>query len=340
MYCLGYKDILDRQRDKLRGELQWWPNFLYHFTDVQNASSILYSGWIYSREQAEAKKIMANDNASRAVIDATVVEHQCFGRLYFRPLTPTQYHNEGYKPIAVRKSDLNASCPVPIFFCMSAAATLNYPGTQFAERGIAGSRESVKQGVIEFDKLNFDKIYHDGWIDDTNRDIIEYRHSEVIREQGFPVEPLLRCILCRSVAERETLLFLLKQYSVRLYNTYKDKIYFKPTLKCFYHNGIYVKNVMIRDGRLEIQFNDPELRMVKNDINTVAVNMHLEIAYRLNDGRVLRADNVAVVLNYMNIRSCIIPLSGAEGCDIVRVKIFFDDEVVYLNEISSNNLLF
>lgn len=56
---------------------------------------------------------------------------------------------------------------------------------------------------------------------------MEYRHSEVLREQGFPIEPLLRCILCRSVAERETLLFLLKQYSIRLYNTYKDKVYYE-----------------------------------------------------------------------------------------------------------------
>lgn len=336
---MEYRDILDKQIDNLRDELKWWPNFLYHFTDVKNASSILYSGWIYSREQAQAKKIMANDNASRAVIDATAVEHTCFGRLYFRPLTPTQYHNEGYKPIAVRKRDINASCPVPVFFCMSAAATLSYPGTQFAERGIAGARQSVKQGVEEFEKLSFEKIYHEGWLDDANRDIIEYRHSEVLREQGFPIEPLLRCILCRSVAERETLLFLLKQYSIRLYNTYKDRVFFKPTLKCFYHNGIYVKNVSISGDCLDIQFNDPELRAKKHDVDRVDMGICIEVTYRLNDGRVIGAKKIEGVLDYMSIRSCTMQLDDVGRCDLVRVQICFDDEIMYENEISTNNLL-
>ncbi|MGN0507314.1 MAG: DarT ssDNA thymidine ADP-ribosyltransferase family protein [Lachnospiraceae bacterium] len=123
---MDYKEILEEQKSELRQELSWWPNFLYHFTDVHNAANILHSGWIYSREKAKVQDVMKNDNASQAVIEATSDESKCYGRLYFRPLTPTQYHNEGYKPVEVRKSELNASCPVPIFFCFSAAVTLNY----------------------------------------------------------------------------------------------------------------------------------------------------------------------------------------------------------------------
>lgn len=93
---MDYKDIINKQRNKLRRDLNWWPSFLYHFTDVHNASSILDQGWIYSREQVEKQNIMWHDNASRAVIDATNVESKSYGWLYFRPLTPTQFHNEGY----------------------------------------------------------------------------------------------------------------------------------------------------------------------------------------------------------------------------------------------------
>lgn len=95
---MGYVDILNDYKGDLPKERQWWPDYFYHFTDVHNAVSIIESGWIYSRTQAQAKDIMVNDNASRVVIDMTGDEKKTYGRLYFRPLTPTQYHNEGYKP--------------------------------------------------------------------------------------------------------------------------------------------------------------------------------------------------------------------------------------------------
>ena len=86
--------------------------------------------------------------------------------------------------------------------CLSANATLNLPGTCFAEKGIAGHRQNIKSGIAEFKKLNFIKIYHDGWYGQDDADIKDYRHSEVIHENGFPIEPLLKGILCRSEAER------------------------------------------------------------------------------------------------------------------------------------------
>ena len=121
---MEYKEILEQQKSNLRDELKWWPNFFYHFTDVHNASSILYSGYIYSRREATERNIMYNDNASRAVIDATNIDSKCYGRLYFRPLTPTQFHNEGYKPSGIRHGDINASCPVPIFLCEDCSASM------------------------------------------------------------------------------------------------------------------------------------------------------------------------------------------------------------------------
>ena len=59
---------------------------------------------------------MRNDNASRQVIDMTNSGVVSKVRFYFRPLTPTQHYNEGYKHPALRyDQDENANVPVPIF---------------------------------------------------------------------------------------------------------------------------------------------------------------------------------------------------------------------------------
>lgn len=121
---MSYKGILDKFKTTLPKDRQWWPNYFYHFTDVHNAASIIGSGWLYSRAKAYKENIMMNDNASRVVIESTNSDNKIYGRLYFRPLTPTQYHSEGFKPKSVRNQDINASCPIPIFFLLSVEKTM------------------------------------------------------------------------------------------------------------------------------------------------------------------------------------------------------------------------
>lgn len=328
---MSYKEILEKQKATLQDNIKWWPDFLYHFTDVHNASNILYEGFIWSRQKAEDKQVMKNDNASHAVIVATNHDSKCYGRLYFRPLTPTQYHNEGYKPEKTRDNVLNANCPVPVFLCLSASATLSLNGTLFAEKGLAGNRHNIRVGVDEFKKLNFKKIYHDGWYTSDDADIKEYRHSEVIHENGFPVEPLLRGILCRSEAERETLLFLLGQYSMRLYNTYKNKIIYNPKYRCFYNNGIFVKAVSVLDNKLRVEFNDPELR--KRPQTSIDIDVQIDISYRRYDGTVLTATTGKGTLDYCSVRSCEMNFLYDIDADFVRIKILIDENVMYENEI-------
>lgn len=87
---MTYSSILEEYKKKLPVERQWWPDYFYHFTDIHNAIGIIESGWIYGRVQAQEKKLMLNDNASRVVIDMTDDNKKTYGRLYFRLLTPTQ----------------------------------------------------------------------------------------------------------------------------------------------------------------------------------------------------------------------------------------------------------
>ena len=336
---LTYEDVLKRQKKFLANEISWWTDYLYHFTDVHNVVSILYNGWIYSRSQAIANHTMVNDNASRAVIEATRNENKGYARLYFRPLTPTQFHNEGYKPVEVRKTDINANCPIPVFLCLGVNETLQLPGTKFAERGISGLHNDIKEGLEEFQKLEFSKIYHDGWFLPEDREIIEYRQSEVIREGGFPIWLLLKWIICRTQAERETLLFLLRQCSIRLYNTYKDRILYEPRLRCFYNNGIFVKSVNIVNNDLLVSFNDSEQRYKNNNLGQVQVMIKIEAAYKAADGAILEVENGYAGFDYYTIRSCNMKLGYSGHYDRMRIKIKINDISMYENEIDVENRL-
>lgn len=113
---MTYNETIKKQRRLLPKSRNWWPKYFYHFTDIQNALGIIDKGWIFGRQTAIENELMQNDNASNSVISLSSNGIKEYARLYFRPKTPTQFHNEGYKPKSVRKLDINASCPVPVFF--------------------------------------------------------------------------------------------------------------------------------------------------------------------------------------------------------------------------------
>jgi hypothetical protein len=119
------------------GNLSWWPRYIYHFTDVRNAASIIQSKHLYSRAETEYRRLMEVDNASPTVIQQTHPEHQENVRLYFRPRTPTQYRNEGIRPVSQRQ--LGAHCPVPIYFCFDALTILAQDNTRFLDGNMGTS---------------------------------------------------------------------------------------------------------------------------------------------------------------------------------------------------------
>ena len=156
---MEYIDII-RDNSENHSPVAWWPKFAFHYTDVTNAVSILSSGFLYSRADAANMRVMKNDNASRQVIDMTNSDVVSKVRFYFRPLTPTQYYNEGYKHPALRyDGDENANVPVPIFLLFDLEKLLALPGVEFSETSQAGHGARVYSGVEAFSRLNFDYIY-------------------------------------------------------------------------------------------------------------------------------------------------------------------------------------
>jgi|GEM_PF-3085098 len=330
---MSYKNILDEFKRNLPEERRWWPDYFYHFTDVHNAAKIIGDGWIYSREKANQERVMENDNASRVVIEITNSANKIYGRLYFRPLTPTQFHNEGFKPESVRNKDINASCPIPVFFLLSVEKTMQLDGVKFAERGISGNRHDIKVSEEEFSKLNFSKIYHDGAYDsNVHWDIREYRQSEVLCEGGFPIQSTIRGIMCRSNAERETLLYLLKKYSLRVYASYKKLIMYNPKARMFYGNGIFIKEVSIVNDTLSLELNSRDLRVGSRG-SEVLFAVKIEVAYIGEGGQQLHFSVGAAQMNYCTIESLGMKLDNIQNCTKVLVKVKFDEATMYENEI-------
>jgi hypothetical protein len=71
-----------------------WPSRLFHHAALENAISVLTSGQLLSRNDAQAHGF--TDVAAQAVVNTNHHAHG-FSRLYFRPRTPTQFHIEGIR---------------------------------------------------------------------------------------------------------------------------------------------------------------------------------------------------------------------------------------------------
>ena len=217
---MEYVEIIKHTCEKCA--IKWWPQFAFHSTDVTNAVSILSSGYLYSRIKASELRLMRNDNASPEVINMTESAALSNVRFYFRPLTPTQYYNEGFKHPQIRyDGQENANMPVPIFLLFDLDKLLKLPQTRFSELAQAGHGAVTFSGVEAFSKLNFSNIYSNGYVDD---DVRAYRHAELLYPDAFPIEGMLRYVLCRNEIEKTTLMNLLRRHSSKAFYEYKNII--------------------------------------------------------------------------------------------------------------------
>lgn len=250
---MDYVDIIKNNVEN-NTPVKWWPKFAYHHTDISNAVNILDKGFLYSRDNAQKMGLMLNDNASRQVIDMTNISVRSNVRFYFRPLTPTQYYNEGYKHPQLRyDNDIKANIPVPIFFLFDLAKLLSIKGIKFSERRQAGSGSELYEGAIAFSKLDFKKIYSNGF--DNFEEEKPFRHAEILHPDSMRIDSCIDTILCRNPVERMTLLNLLRVQNSLQYHKYKDKIKICKS-DLFENNGLYITECNFFNNILNIRFSD------------------------------------------------------------------------------------
>lgn len=273
-------DALREFKSKVRPAYDWWPRFAYHFTDVTNARSILEHGALLSRNDAVAAGLMAHDNAHQGVITQSEASHG-YVRLYFRPLTPTQYRNEGIKP-AAHCGD--GHCPVPAFFLFNLENVLRREGTRFWHGGL-NKHTAPKTFTRPRDlrTLPAEEIYSNGPYDSQALWYIkDRRHAEIVTIDPLPLGPYLSGILFRSAAEMETLVDLLTPHTRQRYASW-FRTFSKAGL--FYRRWPHVESVDLADGVLSFKFSTDyaargvyRLRLLIEDRDT-GQRYHTEVEY-------------------------------------------------------------
>lgn len=191
---------------------QSWPRHLYRHEPIQNAINILKNGTLLSRNAASQAGMIGLDIAPEEIINSTGAAHD-YARLYFRPKNPTQFHIEGIRKTADYYGGKHAGFTV--MFMFDAAAVLSRDSTKFSNGNMQSPVTSVLDGDDDFDKLDFDSIYHD--VAYPSSDVIRQRCAEVLPESGMNLLETLKFIVVRTDADLATLKYSLLHFGLVQY---------------------------------------------------------------------------------------------------------------------------
>ena len=237
--------------------------YFYHFTDIKNIQSILEHEHLHSRIKCERLGIPISDSASHQIIEDTETYKKEFVRLNFRPLTPMQYRIEGFVPVGRRWK--NAHCPIPVFLLFDSMYLLMKSDIHFSEGNFAakGSRPIDKR---TFQTLPFTEIYSTGPHDISDSSTKYHRQAEILFKDLLSLDSL-RYIVCRSRAEHSMLQYQLMRNGLQ---TWSDKVVLLPTMKLFYSQRLFVKEVFISEKYASISFN---ISMVQHKVRIFVKNI-------------------------------------------------------------------
>lgn len=227
---------------------QWWPQCLFRSDHVENAAQILNDGRLLSGAQAEQSGAIKHDSGSREHIGQLTDQQRDCVRFYFRPLTPTQYANEGIRP--AHAIEYGAHMPVPVYLLFS-TQVLEYEGVEFSKGRLALGTETG--GSHEFlSSIDFREVYHDGPVSAAGRHILNARHAEAVVTGSVGLDHLMR-VVCRSVAERDTLLCLMTDEARR---RWKDRVVVdQGRVRLFFkQRGTFLRDVVLDQDKLTLRF--------------------------------------------------------------------------------------
>ena len=226
-----------------------WPELLFRFDDVEAAATILNTGMLLSREAALNAELVKFDSASPEIIAKTADRWKKYVRLYFRPRSPTQYANEGFR--SASKIRYDAHCPVPVVFVFDAASILTRSDSLFSDGNLgAGARTGNSARFLS--RVPFDKVYHDKYLEPSEkRSIIYHRNAEVIVPNQLNLKSL-RFVGCRTTAEYETLLNLL---SVGALDKWQRMIGLGTKANLHFRRWLFVERVTLGMDSIVFRFN-------------------------------------------------------------------------------------
>lgn len=311
-----YLKILKKASDE--AGVWWWPKYIYHYTDINNAVSILQDGKIYSRHKVNQK--MINENAALEILHQTDEKVLDYVRFYFRPKTPTQYRNEGFIPKNCRQYE-EANVPVPIFFAFEAKDMLSMEGVEYSEIALANKGSKLMNDVREFSKFDFKKIYSDGGYQ--GEKLTPYRRAEIVVPNDCDLR-FLKHIWCRTNAEYISLCTMLKERNI--YEKYKDKIGVKENdTGLFFKKSLYISSVRLFIDKAKIIYRNSDLV----DNSNINIKYVLQMGDRRVESKIVHNLQMIVHFNKKDIQDLIKENNGE-----FIFQIYFDESLVYINKYS------
>ena len=300
-------------------KFQWWPKFVYHYTDVTNVVNILNCGKLYSRNHPENR--MINENAGVEILETTNPEVLNYVRFYFRPKTPTQYRNEGFIPKEKRRYH-GSNVPIPVFLAFEAKDILALDDAMFSEIALSGGRKELTNDINRFKNFDFEKIYSDGYYNGEN--LTPYRRAELVVQNECDLR-YLKYICCRSNGEYITLCTLLKMQGI--YEKYKDIILVKENNDgFFFKKGIYVSNVTLKQDKAMITYRNTYLA---NEYN---INVQYILRTR---NQVFKSSVVHQLYSVANLNKSDIQDAFLNNHNKYLFEIYIDDCLVHMSEYSA-----
>jgi hypothetical protein len=234
----------------LDGARNWWPRYVFRSEDVENAARVLNAGELLSRTEARRRGVLTKDCASKGVIGGLPDAEQDWVRLYFRPRAPTQYRNEGIRPVA--KWEYDSHMPVPVYLLFKSAPVLGEEGTRFT-RGRLRALSPVGSDLAFLQSIPFDDVYHDKGTGKRTAEIVDARHAEVLVQRRLPLDHV-RYVVCRSAPERDTLLSLLDQAALA---RWRPSTIVQAGQRFFYKRGTHVQEVLLEPEYSRFTFAAP-----------------------------------------------------------------------------------
>lgn len=338
---MTFADVIKKNFDL--SPVNWWTKFAFHYTDISNAISIIQQETLYSRLYAEEAHLMKNDNASYQVIDMTAAYAQSFVRFYFRPLTPTQYHNEGYKHPALRyDSDLNTNVPIPIFFAFNLEKMLKDPKVRFSETSQAGHGSELLSGEKSFENLPFDKIYSVGYTEDNLK---KYRHAELLYPTSYRITDSLEVILCRNEFEQSMLLSMLKKANEKLFYKYK------PLIKVckdnmFEKNGLFIQDIRLDNRKISFSFANTfkkqrytQKAMQQNGIDSLDPIKTVFVLEWRNSKQILGKASIEYALDYQKTDGIVFTLPPIERATAFSISVYCLGDIIGYKEFVLTDII-
>ena len=269
-------------------------------------------------------------------------------RFYFRPQTPTQYYNEGYKHPSLRfHGDSNANVPVPVFFLFDLEKLMAHPDVEFSELSQAGHRATTFKGIEAFSRLNFDYIYdntYDNFFETKN-----YRQAEILIPNHIDIGNYLSYVLCRNSIEQTTLLNLLGSGLADALEQYKNIIRVCKE-DVFYDNGIYVNGcecnnesvfVTLSDSYESYQYNRREKhKLGLKDLRPIEASICIE--WIGDKDCVLKQARAAIQVDIQNTKELHLrSLPVVPGATKLGISVFFEKKLMcyVIRSLMSSELL-